>query len=104
MNDETEEILYDDQDPSPAQVGRVLGCSHQHVKDLCRELGLPLRDITGPTARQPRWRVPLETFRRLRQHIERKASQRGADVCTQVPQPAETATTATGAEKPREAP
>ena len=70
MNDD-EEILYGDyREPSPADVGKVLGYSGRHIKRLCERLGLRMHDAALPGSTQHRWRIPLRTFRALCAHLQ----------------------------------
>lgn len=64
-----ETVLYRWRNPTPPQVGRALGVSGQHIKDLCRRLGLPMVDVAEPGAGRPSWRIPRETFRALERHF-----------------------------------
>lgn len=73
-SDSTERALYRFRDPSPAEVGRALGVSGQHVKDLCTSLGLEMVDKRAPGSKYPRWRIPLLVFRRLRSQIGERHS------------------------------
>lgn len=66
---DSERTLYRWRDPSPAQVGRALGISGQHVKDICKRLDLEMIDKSAPGSSYPRWRIPLKTFRALRAQI-----------------------------------
>jgi hypothetical protein len=70
MNDDVENILYRHREPSPAAVGKTLGYSGRYVKELCRKLGLPMRDAALPGSTQHRWRIPIATFRALRRHVQ----------------------------------
>lgn len=67
--DAVELELYRWRDPSPPKVGQALGISGQHVKNLCRELNLPMLNVSL-SVRRPSWRIPRRSFRALREHIE----------------------------------
>jgi hypothetical protein len=69
VNDRMEDDLYRWHLPSPEKVGEKLGISGQHVKNLCRALGQPMLN-KGLSPKVPRWKIPRETFRALREHLQ----------------------------------